>query len=251
MRNLLPHNQRGYSLIELVIVVVVLGVIAGIAVRSLRSSNEVTRTNTTLARMDRLAYAVAGNPNRLSGGVRIDYGYVGDIGATPPALDALVYNPGGFATWNGPYIRDQFSSSGADYSFRHDAWGRPFVYVDGASIVSNSPSGQLTRQIAGSVDDLLHNRVTLTVTDIQRVPPGPTFADSIRLVLIYPDGAGSFDQSVRQTDAGGHVTFDSIPIGLHRLHIIYVPDADTITRMINVDPGRTYYSEITLARSLW
>lgn len=243
-------SQCGYSLIELIIVVMIIGLIAGIAVRSLRSSNEVSRTNATLARMDRLASAIAGNPERVSGGVRSDYGYVGDIGSLPPTLDALVTDPGGLATWNGPYVTDKFGSGGANYTFRQDAWGVPFQYSGGASIVSTGSGTTLTRHIAASVEDLLYNSVMLAITDVERVPPGSTYRDSIRAVLVYPDGAGSYRWRSANPDAGGQVEFDSIPAGLHRLHIIYLPDSDTITRMVNVDPGRTFYTDITLTRGL-
>ncbi|MCB2230679.1 type II secretion system protein GspG [bacterium] len=243
-------NERGYSLIELVIVIMIVGVIAGIAVRSLKSSNEVSRTNETVAEMDRLACAIAGDPHHLSGGTRVDYGYIGDVGACPINLDALVSNPG-YGTWDGPYIRDELSTGAADYTFKLDAWGAPYVYAGGASIISNGSSSPLTRQLAASTGDLLYNRVSLAVIDQDQVPPGSIYHDSLRLVLTCPDGSGSYRSLVRTPDPNGYVEFDSIPIGLHRLHIVYLPASDTLTRLIPVDPGRDFYTEITLSRELW
>ncbi|MCK4371866.1 MAG: prepilin-type N-terminal cleavage/methylation domain-containing protein, partial [candidate division Zixibacteria bacterium] len=101
-------SETGYSLIELIIVIVIVAIIASVAVKSLKGTNEVVRTEETKAELEQLAYAVAGNPAVLSGGARTDYGYVGDVGALPPNLDALVTNPGGYGTWDGPYVRDDF-----------------------------------------------------------------------------------------------------------------------------------------------
>ena len=58
---------------------------------------------------DRLAHAVAGDPDLVAGGTRSDFGYVGDIGALPSDWDDLVTNPG-YSTWNGPYVQDEFAS---------------------------------------------------------------------------------------------------------------------------------------------
>ena len=72
------------------------------------------RTETTIARMDMLARAIAGDPNLISGGVRSDFGYVGDVGALPSNLDQLVTNPG-YSTWGGPYVRDEYSAGASPH----------------------------------------------------------------------------------------------------------------------------------------
>jgi prepilin-type N-terminal cleavage/methylation domain-containing protein len=244
-------NQQGYSLVEVIIVVLILGIIAGIAVRSLSSSSDVSRTRETVAELDRIAHAIAGDPDRLSGGVRVDYGYVGDVGALPGSLDALLSNPGGYGTWSGPYLQDELTAGAADYMFKLDAWGQVYTYTGGNTIASSGGGSPITRQIARSVDDLLYNRVSLAVTDIDNVPPGPTYADSLAVVLVYPDGSGAYATRSRSPDPNGLVEFDSIPIGLHRLQVVYIPEADTLTRRVPVDPGRGYYTEIHLNRELW
>ncbi|RME30712.1 MAG: type II secretion system protein, partial [Candidatus Zixiibacteriota bacterium] len=99
------RGQRGYSLIELVVVLIIVGILASVALKSLRTAGVVAKTEQTRHELDKLAWAITGNPERSSGGVRSDYGYIGDVGALPPNLDALVTNPG-YATWKGPYIRD-------------------------------------------------------------------------------------------------------------------------------------------------
>ena len=103
--------SKGYSIIELLVVIVIVGVITAVALKSLSTVNDTARTEKTKKELDQLAYAVSGDPNVTSGGTRTDFGYVGDVGSMPPNLDALVSNPGGYATWQGPYLRDDYLPS--------------------------------------------------------------------------------------------------------------------------------------------
>ena len=101
----IPANPKepaaGYTLIELVIVIIILGIITTVAMRSIKDTNQTARIEETKKELEQLAIAIAGNPDLISGGQRTDFGYVGDIGALPPNLDALVQNPGGYTTWKG------------------------------------------------------------------------------------------------------------------------------------------------------
>ena len=129
---------RGYSIVELLVVIVIIGIITAVALRSLRTVNDTVRTEKTKKELDQLAYAVAGDPNLTSGGGRNDFGYVGDVGAMPPNLDALVSNPGAFATWQGPYLRDDYlpSSGSSNTEFKIDDWGTAYTYAAGNTISS-------------------------------------------------------------------------------------------------------------------
>ena len=73
----------GYSLFELLAVIIIVGIIASVSMRSMRGSVEVSRVEETKQEMDHLAWAICGNPALISGGVRTDFGYVGDVGALP------------------------------------------------------------------------------------------------------------------------------------------------------------------------
>jgi prepilin-type N-terminal cleavage/methylation domain-containing protein len=243
--------ERGRSLIELVLVVIIVGIISTIAVRSLKKSADTARTEETKRELRRLCYAVAGDPDLISNGSRIDYGYVGDVGALPPDLSALVQNPGGYATWDGPYVYDEFSVDGAEHEFLWDAWGRSYIYTGGNVVASVGGGGTISQMIGNSVSDLLHNQVSLVICNLNTEPPGPTYKDSIRVMLSYPDGTGGLATDVLSPREDGSLTFDSIPIGLHDLSIVFAPDNDTVSRRVGVLPGGKCYAEIQLNRESW
>jgi prepilin-type N-terminal cleavage/methylation domain-containing protein len=245
------RSQSGYSLFELILVVIIIGIIAAVAVRSLRATNDTAKVEQTKQELDRLAWAIAGNPRLISGGVRTDFGYVGDIGAMPPNLDALVTNPG-YATWDGPYIHDDFYlTGGSETAYKFDAWGKAYNYSGGITISSTGGGSTITRKIANSLDELLRNAVMAVVTDQDDTPPGDTYKDSVKLLLSYPDGAGAVTTSAKFPGADGFARFDSIPIGNHQLRVVYIPNSDTLTRMVSVEPGEDSYVAVKWYEDLW
>jgi prepilin-type N-terminal cleavage/methylation domain-containing protein len=242
---------EGFTLIEIILVIVIIGILSGIALQSVGVVTETARSEETMQEMERLAYAIAGNPNLYAAGMRTDYGYVGDVGSLPPNWDALVANPGGFASWNGPYTADEFTGGGADRTFKLDAWGEE--YSSPSSVVFSSTGGPdvITRRIAATSDDLLNNSATIVLTNAELIPPGETYKDSLYCLLRYPDGAGDYITDSLHPSSDGRVNFFGLPIGAHLLRTIYIPGNDTITREIHIDPGTNYYGEILLASAGW
>ena len=244
-------SETGYSLIELVLVLVIIGVLAGIGLQSMTAVTVTARVEETRSELDRLAVALVGDPGLVAGGARTDFGYVGDVGALPANLDALAVNPGGYTTWDGPYAGDPFGNGGADYAFKLDAWGKPYVYSGGVTIQSTGGPTNLTRQLANTAADLVANGVVVIVTDLSGNPPGSGYADSVVVRLTYPNGTGGLSSSDQYPSAGGLVQFNAIPIGLRDLEVIYLPSADTLNRKVTVYPGEDAYLEISLGENLW
>ena len=244
--------NAGYSLIELLAVIVIISILASIAMKSMGSLNNTVRLEQTQKEMDRLACAIAGDPLLVSSGTRSDYGYVGDVGALPPDLDALVSNPGGYSTWDGPYFTDDFSTDGSSTRYDLDAWGQTYVYSGGVTITSTGGGeGNVTRTIAKSNDDLLYNSVMAVVVDLDFTPPGAISKDSVTLALTYPNGSGSVSIDTQSPTADGFVRFDSIPVGQHTLKLIFEPTNDTIARVVCISPGEDFYTEIQYYSDVW
>jgi len=239
-------QNRGYTLIEMVIVVIIIAILATVAMQSLGKVIDNSRFDEARIEMERLATAIAGNPDLLSAGTRTDYGYIGDVGSLPTTWADLAINPG-LATWKGPYILDEFASGG---DFAIDPWGIPYTSPNAHQFSSGGGGQPITRKLANSAGDLLSNKIIVTVVDLDFSPPGNNRADSVQLLFSYPNGIGGYRTKAANPSANGLVEFDSIPIGLHNLRTVIRPANDTLTQAVNVDPGRNacvtvqYYADI-------
>jgi general secretion pathway protein G len=186
------NRNNGFTLVEVVMVIIILGILASIAMKSLDTVLQTTRIEETKRELRMLAIAIACNSELYSSGLRTDYGYVGDIGNLPTSLDDLVTNPG-YSTWNGPYIKSDFTSFSDD--FKLDAWGNNYIYTGGNTILSTG-NGQdsLRFLLSPGVTDFTSNTVTGTVTDALGNPPGDSNA-FVQVILSYPNGFGSYKDS--------------------------------------------------------
>ena len=123
-------NSSGFSLIELVVVIIIIGILSAVGIRSVLRGTENARVQETMREMESIVKAVVGDGSLVANGVRTDFGYVGDCGAWPTNPNNLITNPG-YPNWRGPYISSGFSENPND--FIQDAWGNP--YANGVSDV--------------------------------------------------------------------------------------------------------------------
>lgn len=240
------NSTAGFTLIELVIIIIIIGVITAVAVLKMSSSLDTARYEHTKSELDALALAIAGNPSLYSNGARSDFGYVGDVGGLPPNLDALISNPGGYATWDGPYIEQ---GSGVN-AFKNDGWGITYTYTD--TLLRSTGSGtNIDKVFAGSSSALLSNTVQGYVVDASYSMPGTIYKDSLSLRLTYPNGTGTTTTAAILPSSKGNFTFSNIPIGNHTLTAIYFPDNDTITFSVMVEPNSVVKLDIVFPHDLW
>jgi type II secretory pathway pseudopilin PulG len=217
----------------MIVVIIVIGILASVAMKSMDTAIEDARRVQTEREMEMLAQAIAGNPQAVQAGLRADFGYVGDVGSFPPNLSALTQNPGGLTTWNGPYI--EFGYAEDNSGFRLDEWGKAYGY-DGALTITSSGGG-ITRRLAGDVGDYLLNQMRGSIEDAGGSPPGAGLADSINILITVPNGAGGLSTKAYHPDSSGTFTLDSLPVGEHRLDIVFTPWADTLRRFVTILPG--------------
>ncbi|MCX6832420.1 MAG: prepilin-type N-terminal cleavage/methylation domain-containing protein [candidate division Zixibacteria bacterium] len=245
----LQSNQSGFTLVEVIMVIVILGILAAVAMKTLDSGLETSRVEETRRELDQLALAISGNPELFSNGFRTDFGYVGDVGSMPATLDALVQNPG-YATWKGPYIKSDYSGFPDDY--KRDAWGQMYVYSGSTTIksVGGAPD-TLTRILTSATSDLTANAVTALITDGAGNPPGDS-ASRVRVVLSYPNGAGGTNDSTLIPNSSGMVTFaNCVPVGNRTIRAVYVATDDTVQTMVCVLPKSAVQSSLRFPGALW
>ncbi len=124
------RGSDGFTLIELVMVIVVLGILAAIAIPKFTDVTDASKIAATRKEMQSLKEAITGNASLVAGGALVDRGFEGDVGFPPPRLEDLVAKPGSLSVydpltrlgWNGPYM----DSSGSSYLA--DSWGTAYVY---------------------------------------------------------------------------------------------------------------------------
>jgi general secretion pathway protein G len=102
------RGQRGFSLIELLVVIIILGLLAGLVGPRL------------FGRVGQSKQAAAKAQIELLGAALDQYRL--DVGSYPPTaigLDGLVRNPN-VPNWDGPYLKKN--------AVPNDPWGKPYVY---------------------------------------------------------------------------------------------------------------------------
>ena len=123
-------DKNGFTLIELVIVVVALGILATVAIPKFGSLTQKSRVNASKQEMLSIREAIVGNPATVAGGEYIDRGFEGDVGFVPSGLSDLAVKPDSVNSydkfirlgWNGPYI----DADRGEYL--KDAWGNNYTY---------------------------------------------------------------------------------------------------------------------------
>jgi general secretion pathway protein G len=124
------RSIRGFTLIELVIIIVILGVIAGVAIPKYGAFTEQSRITATKEEMRLLKEAIIGDGRLVAGDQYVNRGFIGDVGFVPSRMEDLAAKPDSIPAydkfsrigWNGPYI------DSAEQNYSRDAWGNAYVY---------------------------------------------------------------------------------------------------------------------------
>lgn len=115
--NSLYHRQHGFTLLEMLAVIVLLGIVATIVVRQVGGN------------VDKGKYG-AGKAQLASLSMKIET-YALDAGAPPKALQQLTTRPGNAGNWNGPYAKpsDLQDPFGHAFGYRVPGQHGPFDLI--------------------------------------------------------------------------------------------------------------------------
>ena len=114
-------RRSGFTLVEIMLVVVIIGIIAAIGLPKIMGKTDTARRNAAKAQI-----------SILSGSV---YDYEMDVGSYPQSLDQLITSSGS-SKWDGPYTNNG--------KLPVDPWGNAYIYTadaKGFEIKSNGPAG--------------------------------------------------------------------------------------------------------------
>ena len=102
------RNQKGFTLIELIVVVIIIGLLAGLVVPQFIKQEEKATAKAAKAQIELLGTALDT--------FRLD---VGRYPSSQEGLQALTQKPGGLDRWEGPYLKKEVPN---------DPWGKPYIY---------------------------------------------------------------------------------------------------------------------------
>ncbi len=145
---------KGFTLIEIIVVLALLGILVGVTAPLVSQSLKAEAESETIERMKAIHKAIVGDP------ALGDFGFLGDIGDFPSALSDLVSKPvslSAFSTsntnnvgygWRGPYL--DLESEDLE-----DGWGNALQY----STADGLPEGQIKSagpdKTFGTSDDIV------------------------------------------------------------------------------------------------
>ena len=242
-----PRAPRGFTLLELVIVITVLGILAGAVSPALVQQILDARVSATRAEAEVLYEGMVGQPARSA------FGFVGDIGRLPATFQELVQQGSlpAYTTatmrgigigWRGPYVNS--GTSATDYLT--DAFGRPYTGASAGQVRSAGPDG-----VPNNGDDIVYP------------PAAPVIAGSVTITLktmqgqkVVVDPAGyradlyyaSNGAEASVSSPAAPFSFNGVPMGIHAVTIVKTsnPQSGTVVSQdtIFVRPGTTTAAEL-------
>ncbi len=131
-------NEKGFTIIYLVVIIIIVSIAAAVTVNLISVSEKVRMREVTLNRIEEILDAIYGNTDVMP---QTDFGYVADIGDLPGSLEDLIIDTGD-PNWNGPYLSTDFDFADPEDLIK-DAYGNPFEYDKVAGTISTAESSPI------------------------------------------------------------------------------------------------------------
>lgn len=123
----------GFTMIEMLMVIVIVGILAGVVIPQFIDMSSEAKTAVTTERMNVIKAAIVGDGRMVSNGKYTKQGYEIHCVGLPTTLTDLITQPGAGTCasvydpftkrgWRGPYV------SSTATSWNQDAWGTALVY---------------------------------------------------------------------------------------------------------------------------
>ena len=214
------RGSRGFTLLELVVILAVLGILAAAVAPSMMQQIADTRVEATREEAEALYTAIVGTPSEGT-----SFGFVGDIGRLPNTFEELAapgslpsYSTGAVRNvgmgWRGPYVN--IGTSATDYL--SDGFGRAYTGAATGQVRSAGPDG-----IADNADDIVYPPSAPTVTGsvtvtLKNLQGQKTVVDPVgyRVDLYYAVNGAQASVSA----ATAPFSFASVPMGPHAVRVI-------------------------------
>lgn len=233
--NLRRASQAGFTLMELVMVIAILGVLTVMSIVPITNSIDESRFRETIDRLRVIRNAMIGDPDLTENNVRTSFGYLGDVGRIPTAvqgINALVTNPAlpawslsaairVGAGWNGPYL----SSAQAGTNFTLDGWNRAITYNPAANpptLVSLGADGAAggTGFNSDITVDIPPTLQTATINGFVS-NNGVPYVGALQVDVNYPNGSGALTLT---TDTlipadNGYFSVANVPFGVRSVTV--------------------------------
>jgi prepilin-type N-terminal cleavage/methylation domain-containing protein len=145
------RSTRGFTLIEVIVVIAVVSILASMAVPYAVRFIDQGRVEGTRRQLEEIHRAIVGDPRASSAG------FVGDMGRLPASLPQLITRGtqpsasygllGVKHGWDGPYVRIGYSQD----AYLYDGWGRALVYSAATGRIQSRGPNPLA---AATADDI-------------------------------------------------------------------------------------------------